>query len=121
MPSERRRFVRIPFDVGAELETDRVYRTDKILNLSIGGCLLPIDAHLESGIECRVRIIMLGASSELSIEVKGVVIRCEDGSAAIRFTEIGPDSLFHLQNIILYNSEDTGSIEEELGRHPGLL
>lgn len=121
MPSEKRRFTRIPFNVGAELKTDKIYRSDKILNLSVGGCLLPVDRHFEPGTQCSVRIYMLGAMSELSVEVKGVVVRCGEGTVAVKFTEVSPDSLFHLQHIVLYNSIDTDLIEEELERHPGLL
>ncbi|MBL7205694.1 MAG: PilZ domain-containing protein [Desulfobacteraceae bacterium] len=68
MSEEKRRLTRIPFNVGAEITAnDALYRSDGILNLSVGGCLLPIKANLDPGTECQMKIMMIGASSELSI------------------------------------------------------
>lgn len=121
MSDEKRRFTRVQFRVQAEITINDVkYTTDQIKNLSIGGCLLPINADLNAGSECILKILMSGASSELTLEVAGKIIRCDQGEAAIKFTGIDPDSLMHLHNIVLYNSSDAQSVEEEIQRHPGL-
>ena len=121
MSEEKRRFTRIPFDVEAEITAnDSSYKSDGILNLSVGGCLLPIQANLEPGTGCQMRIIMIGASSELNIRIEGKIIRCDTGGVAINFTGVDPDSLLHLQNIIRYNSPDSEAVELEILEHPGL-
>ena len=122
MPNEKRRFTRFPFKVKAEMTVNNVlYSADGINNLSIGGCLLPVRADLEPGAECDLKIILSGTHDELSVKVKGKVIRCESATVAIRFTAIEPDSLFHLRNIVRYNYPDSDKIEQEIRNHPGLL
>ncbi len=121
MSDEKRRFTRVQFRVQAEITANDIkYTTDQIRNLSIGGCLLPIKADFSVGSECMLKILMSGASSELTLEVEGEVIRCDQEMVAIKFTGIDPDSLLHLHNIVLYNSSDAQSIEDEIQRHPGL-
>lgn len=108
--------------VNAEITIDNVvYPVPEIKNLSIGGGFFPIDADIVSGASCHVKIVLNGASSELSINVSGQILRSSPGSVAIHFTSIDPDSLFHLQNIIRYNASDPDSIEKEIRRHPGLI
>jgi len=43
----------------------------------------------------------------------------EDG-LAIAFTETEPDSFRHLQNLVLYNSDNADQVEDEFGAHLGL-
>ncbi len=122
MSSERRRFSRIPFRVKAEITVDDAfYSAEDIENLSVGGCLLPITADIKPGTGCHVRILLTGTSSELIIRIDGEISRCTPGAVAIKFTRIDPDSLFHLQNIILYNSPDPNAVEKEILDHPGLV
>ena len=50
MPEDKRRFTRVSFSVKAELTANNVlYIAEEITNLSVGGCLLPIEADLEPG------------------------------------------------------------------------
>ncbi len=122
MSSERRRFSRIPFRVKAEMTADDAfYSVDSIDSLSVGGCLLPIKADIKLGTGCNVRILLTGTSSELVIRIDGEINRCTPEGVAIKFTRIDPDSLIHLQNIILYNSPDSHLVEKEIHDHPGLV
>ena len=122
MVAEKRRFARIPFGVKAEMKAnDVLYCVDGINNLSVGGCLLPITIDLKPGTTCRIRILLSGTSSELSVSVNGSIVRCEHEATGIKFTHIDPDSLFHLQNIIRYNSLDPEAVEREFQEHPSLV
>jgi len=121
MKNEHRRFSRIPFRVNAEVTFPDASRTvQEINNLSVGGCLLPLFQHLEPGIPCRIKIMLEGTTEEMCIRVEGKVIRSTAEGLAVQFTSIDPDSLFHLQNIIRYNSPDADMVEFELSKHPGL-
>lgn len=121
MPDEKRRFTRVPFEVKGEMTVnDVLYYSEKINNLSVGGCLLPIEADAETGTKCHLKIMLSGANSKLSVQVEGKIIRCEPGAVAIKFTTIEPDSLFHLQNIIRYNYPDIDKVEQEISNYPGL-
>jgi len=122
MPEEKRRFTRVHFRVSAEIMVhDFSCRAEEILNLSVGGCLIPVKEDLEPGTECHLKIIMTGTTSELSIRLKGEIIRCNAGAVAVKFTGIDPDSLVHLQNIIRYNSFDPEVVDKEIRDHPGLV
>ncbi len=122
MAKNKRRFTRVRFKVRAEMiVNDVVYTANEIDNLAVGGCLMPVSGEMAPGDACTVKVFLIGASSELEIKMDGEIIRSGPGETAVKFTGIDPDSLYHLQNIILYNSEDPGVVEQELNEHPGIL
>ena len=122
MSVEKRRFSRIPFSVTTEIHVNHaIYKANKINDLSVGGCLLPISEDIEVGSECLVVIHLSGTGSKLEVQVDGEIVRNDPGMIAVKFTRIEPDSLFHLQNIIRYNALDPDEIEKELRYHPGLI
>jgi hypothetical protein len=121
MKAEKRRFTRIIFRVKAEVRVgEELYIAKEIKNLSIGGCLLPIDADLEPGVPCRIKICLSGTTSDLSVQVEGAIVRSTPGAIAVKFTKIDPDSLFHLQSIVRYNAPDMEYFEKEIKKHPGI-
>ncbi|MFC1516724.1 PilZ domain-containing protein [Thermodesulfobacteriota bacterium] len=121
MADNRRKFTRVPFSVKAEITVnDHVFDVEELSNLSIGGCLLPIAEDLKEGTSCHVKILLSGTDSEMSIRIDGEVRRSEPGTVAIKFIRIDPDSLFHLQNIIRYNSPDPDAVDREITKHPGI-
>lgn len=121
MTDDNRRFSRIPFRVKAQLQIDdQTYSVSELSNLSVGGCLLPLAVELPAGAACLLKIMLEGTTEEMSVRVEGEVVRTTPEGVALRFLRIEPDSLFHLQNIILYNAPDADAIEHELARHPGL-
>ncbi len=122
MSEEKRRFTRVPFKVSAEVKVDDTsYRTEEITNLSVGGCLLPIQADFEAGAKCHVMIRLGGTSSELTVWVEGEIIRVSPRGLAIKFTGVDVDSLHHLQNIVRYNSSDPDAVEKEIRDHIGIV
>ena len=121
MNDNKRRFTRIPFKVHSELIVQgNAYTAEEITNLSVGGCMLPIVVELEPKTECQLKISLSGTTDGITINVDGEIIRSDQNAVAVKFTRIDPESLFHLQNIIRYNSPDADAIEEEIIKHPGL-
>ena len=121
MNDENRRFSRIHFRVKAQLHiNNKIFSAPELSNLSIGGCLLPLAVDIPPGTACLLKIILEGTIEETSVQVEGEVVRSTPDGIALKFLRIEPDSLFHLQNIILYNSPDADTIEHEISRHPGL-
>ncbi|RPI79758.1 MAG: PilZ domain-containing protein [Desulfobacteraceae bacterium] len=121
MATEHRRFTRIIFRVKAEVKIGtELYIAKEIKNLSIGGCLLPLDADLEPGVACQIKISLSGSTSDLSVQAEGEIVRSMPGAIAVQFTRIDPDSLYHLQSIVRYNAPDAESFEEEIDKHPGI-
>lgn len=110
--------MRIPFGADVRLELEgRSLKVETLYNLSIGGCLVPLEMDAAKGTPCQVRIQL---SEKHAVDVKGEIVRSGDGMTAIHFLAIDPDSLFHLQNIIRYNSPDTEAVEKEIEDHPGI-
>ncbi len=119
--TEKRRFSRISFGVEAVISAgNRTCHTDTITNLSVGGCLLPVNEIFEPGEACVVTIPIPGTMDDLCVRVEGKVIRFENNEVAVHFISIDPDSLLHLKNIIRYNASDIDQVETELSKHPGL-
>ena len=122
MVDERRRFIRFPYKMNAELiGKGTSYEVDKISNLGIGGCLLPIGADLEPGTPCTLKIFLGKRGLDPVVTVEGTIVRCEHGNVAIKFTKIDPENLLHLQKIARYNSSDPDRVETEIREHPGLV
>jgi hypothetical protein len=122
MSEEKRQFTRVPFKVEAELKIGEIiYRSDDISNLSVGGCLLPIHTNCEAGAKCHVKIRLGGTNSGLTVAVEGKVLRASPDAVAIKFTGVDVDGLFHLQNIVRYNSSDPDAVEREIRDHFGIV
>jgi hypothetical protein len=122
MVGEKRRFTRFTLNMNATFYINKVsYDFENISNLSIGGCLLPIQADFKPGTPCKLIIYLGMPESEVSIRVEGEIIRCMDEDVAVKFTGIDPNSLFHLQMLARYNSSDSEKVEEEIKKHPGIV
>lgn len=104
MPEEKRRSDRIFSDMSAEITVaDTSFTVQQIVNLSVGGCLLEITDNLPVGAECTVKILIDGTLQGLRVDADGEIVRNDPGTVGIKFTRIGPDSLFHLQNIVRFS------------------
>lgn len=121
MSEDKRRFTRISFKMNTEIKVNNeTFSTYDIANLSVGGCLLPFKIDVESGTPCEIKIVLEGTADEMAIIIEGEIVRTTPEGIAVNFTKIDPESLFHLQNIIKYNSPDADVIESEINKHPGI-
>ncbi len=122
MSREKRKFSRVPFHVKGVLEVDgKRLAAEKLINLSIGGCLTPVETEFEPGTPCRIYIQLNDRDESLNVVVDGEISWTEFGKTAVKFTMIEPESLHHLQNIILYNAGDPDAVEEEISKHRGIF
>ena len=115
MSRERRRNTRVPFQTIADVWfSGKNYTQCETENLSVKGIsVFGISGH-EIGEKCDVSLALSGSTSELKLAMRGEVVRIQQDSIALKFTEIDLDSFYHLKNIIYYNSEDPDKIESEL-------
>lgn len=118
----KRRFSRIALKFPATLVVSggEVYDIHELANLSIGGCLVPLEEDIFEGTRCTITIRLAGGLGNTPVNVSGEVVRHDNEYVAIKFTKIGPDDLNHLQNLIRYNSPNPEEIEEEIKKHPGI-
>lgn len=122
MGSENRKFTRFYYRMNSELSVNGcIYKIEELINLSIGGCLLPTSVTANTGDKCLLKI-MLGDNDEAPVvSVEGKIVRIDDITSAIVFTKIDPESLDHLHSIALYNASDPKKVEQEIKKHPGLF
>lgn len=122
METSKRRFSRIELKFPATLIVDgsEVFDIHEIANLSVGGCLVPLEQEIIEGTRCSITIRLTGGLGNTPINVNGEVVRHDNEYVAIKFTKIGPDDLSHLQNLIRYNAPNPDQIDEEIKNHPGI-
>ena len=122
MGNENRKFTRFYYKMKSEFSVNNyVYMLDELINLSVGGCLLPVVAEAKSGDECFLKIMLGNSEEEPVVLVEGKIVRFDDDTTAISFTRIDPESLEHLHRIAQYNSPDPERTEKEIKKHPGLF
>ncbi|MEE4241304.1 MAG: PilZ domain-containing protein [Desulfopila sp.] len=123
MEKTKRKFSRIPLNFPATLivANTEVYDIHELANLSIGGCLVPLDEDILEGTRCTITIRLVGGLGNTPVNITGEVVRHDKKYVAIKFTKISPDNLNHLQNLIRYNAPDPDIIDQEILKHPGLV
>jgi hypothetical protein len=109
----RRQHSRVTFQTAIDLGfAGRRLEKCQTRDLSLKGVFV-IGTDGQEGEECEVALHLTGVSSNLTLKMRGKVVRVETGGVALRFSEIDLDSFAHLKNIIYYNTEDPDVLEEE--------
>ena len=122
MESENRKFTRFYYKMRSEFSVNNyMYEIDELINLSVGGCLLPVAVDAESGHECSLKILLGDTEEAPVVSVGGRITRINDDTTAVSFIKIDPESLEHLHKISQYNSPDPEKTEKEIKEHPGLF
>lgn len=119
----RREFTRVRVNLLTELRSgESVDIAGTLSNVSMSGLFLTCATRLPADTPCNISLILEGGAEILSIQTEGKVIRSNAEGLAIQFTKIlGPESLTHLQNLVLYNSGDQiNQVESELASHVGI-
>jgi hypothetical protein len=110
---ERRKNTRVPFEVTATVHTGGTGISGTVDNLSMKGMRLVTSEALPVGSPLKIRIILSGSTSELSISLKGRAIRQTEAGTAIEFLEMDLDSFTHLRNIIAQNIGAPDAVYQE--------
>lgn len=111
----KRKNSRVPFQVIVNLDfPGQSHAECKTADLSLKGVfVLGVTGH-KTGENCLVSLRLTGSTSQLTLKMKGTVVRVEEGGVALHFNEMDLDSFFHLKNILYYNSEDPDVLDQEL-------
>ncbi|NDY43603.1 PilZ domain-containing protein [Dissulfurirhabdus thermomarina] len=119
---DNRRNVRVPFRrsvvlraLEGELEP---IESDRTRDISLRGVYCYCDRRFPVGTACEVELRLSGTSSELSLRIEGEVARVDEEGLAVAFRGMDLDSLFHLKNILYYNTGRPELIDEELAASP---
>jgi hypothetical protein len=97
----------------ATVQADHVTISGLVDNLSMKGMFLKTQESLPGDGLLEISIVLSGASSLLSIKVKGCAVRQTDEGIAVEFQEMDIDSFVHLKNVVALNSDDADAFYEE--------
>lgn len=110
----RRMNSRVAFQATISLDFGhRSHKDCETSNLSLKGVsVVGVMGH-KVGEKCDVALHLVGTTSDLSLNMKGEVVRVDEHGFALHFLEIDLDSFYHLKNILYYNSENPDQLDEE--------
>lgn len=113
---EKRRYSRVAFRLRAFVNSRNVSLKGEVENLSIKGMLLCTDVKLQPGAPVEVAIYLIGTENplDISVNIRGSVVRTEEHHLVIQFKEMDVDSFSRLKNIIAYNAGNEDKIMEEI-------
>ena len=116
MKDERRRKTRVFFETRVVLKTkdSELTTLSDSRNISIKGIYVRADRKIPVGTGCDIEIVLTGTTSRLSLKVKGIIARHDEGGMGISFEAVEVDSYYHLKNLLMYNAEDPAELEKEL-------
>ncbi len=99
----------------------RSIRSQEGIDISMSGIRLSTrEAIPPAETPCQVTIVLGGSENPVIIEAKGKMVRSQEGSLAVEFTELDLDSYHHLQQLIVNNADDPERAEQEFAAHWGI-
>lgn len=114
---ERRSFTRIQLRSLAVVTNRFTEIKGATENLSLNGVRLKTAQRIDLDKGVRIRILFRTRSSELWVELFGVVIRHEDNGMVIQFTNMAVDSYAHLSSVISQRVHDRAKVFDEFFAH----
>lgn len=114
--TEKRGFIRVPFDTEVQVRAlGSTIRSQEGINISMSGTrLFTREAIPPAETPCHVTILLGGSDYPAIIEAQGKTVRSREGSLAVKFSELDPDSYHHLRQLILNNADDPERAEQEM-------
>ena len=111
--SDKRRGTRVMFNVNAELTHANQTIRGEVRNLSLKGMLVRAESAVPEDTDVQIKIYLSGSSSSLTLDMKGVVVRCDKDFIAVVFKEIDVESFIHLRSVVGYNEGNEEKIMRE--------
>lgn len=110
---EKRKFLRVPFEIKAEIISEGQKFIVDVKDLSLKGLYVKSDHKFELKTPVDLKIDLSGNQTNLSINLKAEVVRVTDEGMGLFFSQMDLDSFIHLRNIVEYNSVDPERVREE--------
>jgi hypothetical protein len=118
---DRRSFIRVPFKTAVKIDAGgKLINADGALDISMNGIRVSSADSVPDTTPCRVTIVLQATPDEVAIRAAGRITRSDEGSLAVEFTELDPDSYNHLRMLILSNARDPEKAEQEFESHWGI-
>lgn len=113
---EKRRYSRVAFELKAFVNSRNISAKGKVRNLSLNGMLIATDVGLQPNDPVEITLYLSGTKNplDISVNIKGTVVRTEENGLVLQFKEMDIDSFVRLKNIIAYNAGNEDKVMEEL-------
>ena len=114
--TEKRNHERVPFTARVTVfsKGQRIVSDADTRDISLKGMYVASRQRLNIGTHCGLELQLTGASSQVTLNIDGTVVREDGNGFAVVFNTIDLDSYFHLKNILLYNTEDPDAFSDRL-------
>jgi hypothetical protein len=111
----QREFERVQSHIPVDVESGGKTVGGEARDIGFAGLWLPTHEPFAERTQCTVTIHL---AETIKIRANGLVVRSEADGFAVQFLDLlDLDSYGHLRNLILYNSADPATVDEEIGRH----
>ncbi len=112
---DKREFERVQSHIPVDVESGGKTIGGETRDIGFAGLWLPTTEPFAERTQCTVTIHL---AESIKIRAKSLVVRSEPDGFAVQFLELlDLDSYGHLRNLILYNSADPATVDQEIGRH----
>lgn len=105
----RRSRVNAQFDAYVYIDGEKIPVSTQ--NISMKGALFDPEPRLAEGRECTVLFVL---SKDVTVRLKGQIVRSSDEGMAIDFESMDENAFFHLRNMVRYSAADADKIDKEL-------
>lgn len=112
---EKRKFLRVDFKLKAFVSCRNLSFKGEVENLSLKGMFVRTKEKLQPADMVETTIYLTGTSNplDISVNIKGRVIRTEENGIVLEFKEMDLDSFAQLKNIIAYNNGNADKVMDE--------
>lgn len=110
MNNEKRKRVRVPFQLDVGIRVGEELIKVQIINISLTGILCTSNPLFRKDAACRV---VISLRDDLQIAVDAKILRAGERETAISFISMDEESFAHLKHIVQYNAADADRVDEE--------
>ncbi len=110
---EKRKNIRVPFELDSTVRYNGSEVRGKVLNLSLQGMYLDIDEEIPAGTDVSVELNLSGEGSARKITLESRILRSGTGGTAIKLMDLNLESCIFLKDLIINESDNAGRILEE--------
>ncbi len=112
--ANRREFTRVPSGLEVDLSlADGSEITGYLENISLRGVFVRTSERAPSGTECRITLHLAGRGGPFTLEASGFVVHVDQEGLGVCFDEITFEAFERLRNLVFYNADDPGAVEDE--------
>lgn len=104
---EKRVGERVSFETKITLQAEekKICVSGNSRDLSMKGAFVKTDEGFSVGAACDITVTLTGSVDDVTLSMKGVIVRKEPSGVAINFSSVDLDSYTHLKKLVQFNSE----------------